>query len=100
MEERVIALNTVDYNDLKKILNSGQSNLYFQCQSNDQIISIPIYTNSKKESNKEVNIVQRWIKDIMEIAEKGSNGTNSEYAKNKFDRICSYCNAVIVSVTS
>lgn len=100
MEERVIVLTNVDYDKLKKILNSEQKNLHFQCSATNQIISIPIYTNSKKESNKEVNIVQRWIKDIMEIAEKGSNGTNSEYAKNKFDRICSYCNAVIVSVTS
>lgn len=100
MEEKSIELDSITYDELKKILNSGQPNLYFRCNTNDQIISIPNYTNSKKESNKEVNIVQRWIKDIMEIAEKGSNGTNSEYAKNKFDRICSYCNAVIVSVTS
>ena len=99
--EKIIDLDSERYDKLIKILNSNQENIYFRCGGTEELISIsnPNKSKSNNTSN-EKNIVEKWMEDIREIAERGYQEANDSDSERYFSKIKSYCKAVIVSVTS
>lgn len=105
MEEKIITLCPSDYRILKEILNSEQKCLVFQDSSGSgsggNIIRIPNPNKSKSNNaSNEKNIVEKWMGDIREIAERGYQEANDSDSERYFSKIKSYCKAVSVSVTS
>ena len=99
--EKIIALDSEKYDKLIKILNSNQENIYFRCGGTEELISIPNPSKSKSNNtSNEKNIVEKWMEDIREIAERGYQEANDTDSERHFAKIKSYCKAVIVSVTS
>lgn len=101
MEEKVIVLNTDTYEELVKMLNSGQQNIIFGCNYSSIILTIP---NNKAKTasnlNRQQNIVQKWMNEIIALAENGYRVAGDSDAERYFTNIKSYCKAVIISVTS
>ena len=99
--EKIIALDSERYDKLIKILNSNQENIYFRCSETEELISISNPNKSKSNNvNNEKNIVEKWMEDIREIAERGYQDTRESNSERHFSKIKAYCKAVIVSVTS
>ena len=99
--EKIIALDADIYRKLNSILNSNQKNIYFRCSETEELISIPNSNKSKSNNaSNEKNIVEKWMDDIREIAERGYQEANDSDSERHFSRIKAYCKAVIVSVTS
>lgn len=98
MAERIIDLDYSTYQNLVKMVQSSQENIYFR-YGND-MVSIPNKVKNKNKLSSEQNIVQRWMNDIIVLSEEGNKGTGDVFAKKYFNSIKSYCKAVIVSVTS
>ena len=99
--EKIIALNADIYGKLNGILNSNQENIYFGCSDTEELIAIPNPNKSKSNNaSNEKNIVEKWMEDIREIAERGYQEANDSDSERYFSKIKSYCKAVIVSVTS
>lgn len=98
MAEKVIDLDYSTYQNLVKMIQSSQENIYFR-YGND-MVSIPNKNKDKNKSCGEQNIVQKWMNDITKIAEQGHQVTSVKDAEDYFNNIKSYCRAVIVSVTS
>lgn len=96
MEEKVIFLKDDEYEKLVKVLNSEQRSIYFKCVGKEKLITIP----NKPKATNEKNIVEKWMDDIKDIAETGYQETRESNSERHFSEIESYCNAVIVSVTS
>ena len=101
MEEKIIVLDINAYENLVKVLNSDQQNIHFKCCGEDDIVTIPNTSKSKSNNaNNEKNIVEKWMEDIREIAERGYQDTRESNSERHFSKIKAYCKAVIVSVTS
>ena len=99
--EKLIALNPDISGTLTGILNSNQENIYFGCSDTEELIAIPNPNKSKSNNaSNEKNIVEKWMEDIREIAERGYQEANDSDSERYFSKIKSYCKAVIVSVTS
>ena len=98
MAEKVIELDYKTYQILIQIMHSAQDNIYFRYCTD--IVSIPNKVKDKNNSNKEQNIVQKWMNDITTIAEQGHKVDTVKDAVDYFNNIKSYCRAVIISVTS
>ena len=99
--EKIIALNADIYGKLNGILNSNQENIYFGCSDTEELIAIPNPNKSKSNNaSNEKNIVEKWMEDIREIAERGYQEANDSDSERYFSKIKSYCRAIIVSVTS
>ena len=99
--EKIIDLDADIYGKLNGILNSNQENIYFGCSDTEELIAIPNPNKSKpNNASNEKNIVQKWMEDIREIAERGYQEANDSDSERYFSKIKSYCKAVIVSVTS
>ena len=101
MEEKIITLKQEDYDYLKKLLESEQKTLYFRCAFSDEMISLPNINRIKSNnSSNEKNIVEKWMNDIVNLADIGTQYTKESVSEKYFSMIKSYCNAVIISVTS
>ena len=101
LEEKVMDLDYERYEKLLEVLNSDQKNLYFRCGGTEDLICIPNPNKSKpNNASNEKNIVEKWMEDIREIAERGYQEANDSDSERYFSKIKSYCKAVIVSVTS
>lgn len=98
MEDKLIAIDMETYNRLKQATESDQKYIYFTCFAKDKIISVP--NVSKSNGNKEINIVEKWMKEIIAMANEGYQDTDDENSETYFKSIVSYCKAVITSVTS
>lgn len=97
MEEKVIDLGFDEYQSVIKLLKSNQQKIYFRCKGTESIISID---NKTKEKNNEKNIVELWMKDIIKLAEDGYQETREECSEINFSKIISYCQAIVIAVTS
>lgn len=112
MDEEMITLSIDDYTKLQNVLKNNADRICFKLCTSDKITIVPIKNNcitdksitdksitDKKEGNKSgVNIVEKWIRDIKDIASKGYS--NAISSKEAFKSIQTYCEAVIISVTS
>ena len=99
--EKIIALNADIYGKLNGILNSNQENINNKSSDTEEVIAIPNPNKSKSNNaSNEKNIVEKWMEDIREIAERGYQEANDSDSERYFSKIKSYCKAVIVSVTS
>ena len=97
MAERIIELDYSTYQNLVKIIQNGQENIYFR-NAND-MVSISNKHKNKNSSN-EKNIVQCWMNDITTLTDDAIKKTSDTIALKYLHSIKTYCKAVIVSVTS
>lgn len=98
MKERIIELDYSSYQNLVKIMQSDQENIYFR--NGNDMVSVSNRSKKKDDSSNAQNIVHKWMNDIIAIAEQGHQVTTVKDAEDYFSNIKSYCRAVIISVTS
>ena len=100
MEGITIEIDGFAYQELKQAIEE-QEEIFFRRDGSNDLISISNPNKSKpNNTGNEKNIVQKWMEDIREIAERGYQEANDSDSERHFSRIKSYCKAVIVSVTS
>lgn len=98
MEEKIIDLGFDEYQSVIKLIKSNQQKIYFRCKGTASIISID--NKAKDKQSNEKNIVEKWMEDIVTMSEEGFYNASDSSAEREFAKIKSYCQAVIVAVTS
>ena len=98
-ETNIITLPFDIYQELLKAIENHPENITFKCGNSNKIMAISV-KNNNREKNNAGNIVEKWMNEIKALSNQGCQTTSIYCAEKYFKAIKSYCNAVIVSVTS
>lgn len=90
-----ININVVAFNNLKRYLDGNPEYVLFT-SSSGETLKVDLKKQKNEEDSAE-NIVVRWMNDIKK---KTTNYTDYSSATRELGEIKSYCDAVIVAVTS
>ena len=98
MAEMTYTINVTDkqFNDLENCLSGNPEFLLFSTNLSDITLKVDLKQEKKKKDSAE-NIVVRWMNDIRK---KTISFTDYSSATKVLGEIKSYCDAVIVAVTS
>ena len=98
MAEMTYTINVTDkqFNDLENCLSGNPEFLLFSTNLSDITLKVDLKQEKKKKDSAE-NIVVRWMNDIRK---KTISFTDYTSATKVLGEIKSYCDAVIVAVTS
>ena len=98
-EGKIINLSPYNYNELLEAIENNPENIIFRCGDTDKVMTISV-KNDKHNKNDAGNIVEKWMREIKTLSNQGYQTTSIHCEEKYFKAIESYCNAVIVSVTS
>ena len=98
MAEIINTIKVTDkqFNDLKNCLSGNPEFLLFSTNLSDTTLKVNLKQEKEKKDSAE-NIVVRWMNDIKG---KTTNYTDYSSAAKRLGEIKSFCDAVIVAVTS
>ena len=98
MAEMTYTINVTDkqFNDLENCLSGNPEFLLFSTNISDITLKVDLKQEKEKKDSAE-NIVVRWMNDIRK---KTISFTDYSSATKMLGEIKSYCEAVIVAVTS